>query len=282
MTLKLASTDGLLSEVGSVVDSLARAGVGAERAEGHARLARLIQGLVDGSLDLVLAPGNSGEVVDRPDLRVTVLRREEPRDVLIPAPGRPTTLTDLPPGSRVGIAGSRRRSFLMAHRNDLVAVPPWNGGGPDESLRSGAVDAMILGAVEARRLGLASRVTEGLDTKAWVPSAGEGCLVLLSRSDHPEGARWSGLDNAPSRTALFAERAALAALGADADGSVGILGMPHGRWIRLWGMVASGDGRHVIRGDVTAPAESPQAAGRSLADLLLARGAGPFIRETPQ
>ena len=131
-------------------------------------------------------------------------------------------------------------------------------------------------------IGLASRVTEGLDTKAWVPTAGEGCLVLLSRSDHPERARWSGLDNASTRTALFAERAALAALGASADGSVGILGMPHGRWIRLWGMVASGDGRHVIRGDVTAPAESPQAAGRSLADLLLARGAGPFIRETAQ
>lgn len=282
MSLKLTATDDLLADVGSVTRALSGLGLTAVAVAGRSDASPLLRQLDEGEVDLVLARGGSGEVPLDGSFRIAVLRRDEARDVLLPAPGRPSTLADLPPGSRVGLTGTRRQSFLRAHRPDLTVVPPWNGGGPDESLRSGAVDALVLGATEARRLGLTPHITEALDAKAWIPSPGEGTLVLLSRADDPRTAATARLDDAGSRGALLAERATLDALGAQPGGPVGVLGLPHGTWIRLWGMVASRDGRHVVRGDVTGAAEAPEAAGRSLADLLMARGAGPFIEERAQ
>jgi len=58
----------------------------------------------------------------------------------------------------------------------------------------------------------------------------------------------------------------------------------HGEWIgeRLWlrGLVASADGREVMRGEIDEPADDAAAAealGRALADDFLARGAARLI-----
>lgn len=234
-----------------------------------------------GDVDLLLARG-FGFAPDDDVATLAVLVREEPRDVLIPANGTSATLATLPAGSRVGAGGLRRRSFLRAHRSDLVPVPPGNGGGPAHAIRSGSVDALVLGAAEARRLSLGHLASEALDPKAWVPSAGQGSLVLLGRRDGglPEGV--FAMDHAPSRAALAAEVACVAELPGGADGPVGVLAVAHGQWIRIWGMVASADGRHVVRGDITGSMDNPEAAGAALAEVLLARGAGALIARGDQ
>ena len=55
--------------------------------------------------------------------------------------------------------------------------------------------------------------------------------------------------------------------------------MPHGRWVRVWGMAASADGTQVVRGNLTGVARDPAAAGMALAEILLRRGAGPLLAE---
>lgn len=208
-----------------------------------------------------------------------VPKRAEPRDVFVPAGGASATLWDLPAGSRVGVGGARRWSFLQAHRPDLDPVALVNGGGPDTALASGTVDAVVLGAGEARRILPDWRATEIMDHREWVPGACQGALVLLARADD-EGACLAAVcvEEPSSRAALVAERSVVDGLGARPDAPLGVLALAHGRRIRLWGMVASADGRGVVRGDLTGPTDDPRRTGRSLADMLLARGAGELLK----
>jgi hydroxymethylbilane synthase len=126
-------------------------------------------------------------------------------------------------------------------------------------------------------MSLGHLASEALDSKSWVPSAGQGSLVLFGRRGAavPEG--MAELDHGASRVALAAERACLSTLGGGADTPLGVLAVPHGKWIRVWGMIASADGRQVVRGDLTGAWDSPLHVGAALAKLLLARGAGPLM-----
>jgi len=45
----------------------------------------------------------------------------------------------------------------------------------------------------------------------------------------------------------------------------------------LWGIVASPDGRRLVRADLTDPTSHPDELGRRVAELLLSRGAGELL-----
>jgi len=276
VTLTFAAASDLTADAPRVVEALRGRGVAVLPVRTPAST---LDALRDGSLDLLLVRGDEyEELAQAGEVRAAaVLRREEPRDVLIPGVGRPSTLALLPGGSRIGASGERRRGFLRAHRSDLEPVAPYNGGGPAEALRSATVDAVVLGAAEARRLSLAHLASEVLDAKAWVPAAGQGSLLLVSRKDEPLPEGLAGMDHAASRIALAAERACHSALGGGSDSPLGVLAVPHGRWIRIWGMIASADGTRVVRGDLTGSWEEPEQVGEGLAELLSARGAGPLL-----
>ena len=51
---------------------------------------------------------------------VAVLPRMETRDVLVSLETRAKSLSELPPGTTIGVTGLRRRALLAAHRPDLV------------------------------------------------------------------------------------------------------------------------------------------------------------------
>ncbi len=210
-----------------------------------------------------------------------VPQRTEPRDVLVPVGNVSATLETLAPGTRVGVAGARRRSFLLAHRPDVEPVALVNGGGPGVALASGSVDAVILGAAEARRSESGWRATEILDPREWTPGPQQGALVLLAHEQDGEACRAAeAVEDPATRQALAAEGSVPKALGVASGAPVGALALPHGHRMRLWGMVASPDGRHVVKGDVTASLDEPQAAARALAELLVARGAGTWLHRS--
>ena len=237
-------------------------------------------GLLSGEADLLLASGEAAAVLPEGIVAGAVLRPEEPRDVLISRSDDAVSLPTLSAGVRVGVSGARRSAFLRAHRPDLEPVAPGNGGGAGHALRSGTVDAAILGAAETRRLSLWDLVAEALEAKSWVPSPGQGTILLLCRAgDDISAGAAAALGSAPARVALRAEAAVRAALGAEMDAPLGVLAQPHGRWVRVWAMAAAPDGHQVIRGDITGSALDPAAAGFELAELLLQRGAGALLAE---
>lgn len=281
MTLTFAATHELASDAGRLVEALRGHGVAATlvppgaKVNGSSVLHRLRTEEVDAALVRAEA------MLDVPDdlHLAAVLPREQPRDVLVPAGGGSVTLHALASGSRVGVGSSRRRGFLKAYRQDLEAVAPGNGGGPVVALQSGGVDAVILGMAEARRMSLMARATEIMDPKAWVPGAGQGTVLVLARGDDTHVHRMcADADHPLTRAAYRAESAAIAAQGAHPDSPIGVLALPHGRWIRMWGMAASADGSRVVRGDVTGTSDDPEGAGRVLAELLVARGLATILR----
>lgn len=278
MTLKLMTLPDLEAETRAVLAALAGADTPVERApppDGDQPVAALHDAVAAGSADLALVRRRlSGDGL----ATVAVLARSEPHDVLIGPGDGPATLERLPSGAHVGLRGPRRLGLLKAHRPDLHALPLTNGHTPESALESGAADALILGASEARRLGLAERTTELLDPRAWVPAPGQGTVLIVARGDDTRAARAvSSLDDLFSHRSWRSEIALTAAMGAGVDGPLGAVAMPFGRWIRLWGMVTAADGSRVVRADLTGSIDDPEGLGTAVADLLLMRGAGSIL-----
>src|SRR5690606_29057859 len=87
--------------------------------------------------------------------------REDPRDVVIGAPGNPGTLEALPAGARVGTSSLRRRAQLRHLRPDLEVIDlRGNLNTRLARLDSGAYDAIILAAAGVKRLDWEGRITQ--------------------------------------------------------------------------------------------------------------------------
>ncbi|MFJ6479133.1 MULTISPECIES: hypothetical protein [unclassified Streptomyces] len=96
-----------------------------------------------------------------------VLPREDARDVLVlPAGHPPATLTDLPPGTRVGTGAPRRTALLRALYPKLTPVPI-RGNADSRLVRLDAgelgADVMIAALAGPQRLGFTDRASEVLD-----------------------------------------------------------------------------------------------------------------------
>jgi len=205
--------------------------------------------------------------------------RVDPRDVVVGPEGAPTTLASLKEGALVGTSSLRRMALLNAVRRDVT--PRTIRGNVDTRLRKlddGQFDAIILAGAGLTRLGLAGRANEWLERTSWLPAPGQGALGIMTRTDDTETRELVGALNDPdSFAAVTAERTFLGALGGGCQVPIGALGVPYDVKLRLWGLVASPDGRHVVRGDLTGNLADPQELGLRLAELLRERGAGPIL-----
>ena len=208
-------------------------------------------------------------------------RRVDPRDVLVGPEGKQTTLASLKKDAVVGTSSLRRVALLQAFRRDVT--PRTIRGNVDTRLRKldeGEFDAIILAAAGLTRLGLARRASEWLERTSWLPAPGQGALAIVTRIDDAETRQFvEALNDPQSFAAVSAERTFLEALGGGCQVPIGALGIPYDEKLRLWGLVASPDGRRVVRGDLGGDLADPQALGQALADLLRERGGEPILAE---
>ncbi len=137
----------------------------------------------------------------------------------------------------------------------------------------------MLAAAGLRRLGVTPRHTQPLSTDAFVPAVGQGILALEARADDRHSLEALGvLDHAPTRACALAERAYLARLGASCVTPMAAHAWLDGAALRMSALVASEDGRQVLRASAQGSPADAQRLGLGLADELLARGAA---RVTP-
>lgn len=207
--------------------------------------------------------------------------REDPRDVL--AARRAVTVSTLAAGARVGTSSPRRRALLLAQRSDLRVEPI--RGNVDTRLRklgAGDWDAIVLAAAGLRRLGLVPAHGEALDPDVFVPAVGQGVIAVQARSDDTGTlALLAAVDDPATRVCALAERAYLARLGASCNTPMAAHARLDGGAVRMSAIVASEDGRQVLRASATAPAAGAEKLGRTLADTLLARGAAGIAPLSP-
>jgi hydroxymethylbilane synthase len=199
--------------------------------------------------------------------------REDARDVLVTRVAG--ALDDLRPGAVVGTSSPRRRALVLALRPDL-AVEPIRGN-VDTRLRklgAGGFDALVLAAAGLRRLGLAPEHCRPLDPDVFVPAVGQGIIAVEARADDRATLRrLARVDDPSTRACALGERAYLARLGASCNTPMAAHARLEGHTLHMTAIVASEDGRRILRASAAAPAADAERLGQELADTLLARGA---------
>jgi len=238
--------------------------------------AELDRALLSGDLDLAVH-SLKDLPTDAPEglVLAAVPERVDPRDVIVGPADQETTLASLPRGSRLGTGSLRRQALARAFRDDLEVEGI--RGNLDTRIRKvdeGRYDAIVVAAAGVLRLEMEGRVGEWLEGTSWLPAPGQGALAVVAREDDAETLEILGqLNHPPTRAAIAAERTVLEELEGGCQVPIGALGLPFDGGLRLWALVASPDGRQLVRWDQTGDIQEPEALGRAVAQVLRSRGA---------
>lgn len=246
------------------------------------------EALADGRIDLAVhSLKDLPTELPEPFALAATPPRVDPRDAFVSV--NYASLSALPQGAKVGTSSQRRRSQLKALRPDIDAIE--FRGNVDTRLRKlaeGQVDAILLASAGLERLGKTDWLRERLDPKDFCPAAGQGSLGIETRKDDTATIEAVAfLDHAPTRFAVTAERAALAALGGGCQVPIGIHcragiaipGCADGPTDEIFGVVASPDSGEAVRIHHSAPrTEDAAALGRLAAKMLIEAGAEPLLR----
>ncbi|MCB2185897.1 MAG: hydroxymethylbilane synthase [Deltaproteobacteria bacterium] len=206
--------------------------------------------------------------------------RENPHDVMV-SRGQ-LLLKELPTGARIGTSSLRRQAQLLARRPDFQIVSI--RGNVETRLRKLSeedLDAVVLAQAGLNRLELNDVQPEVLPPDVLLPAVGQGALALECREDDPDTlAILSLLHHPPTAWTVAAERAFLARL--EGGCQVPIAGHavlePHGL-VRLAGLVASLDGKQVVRGDGISGTDDTAQLGVQVAEEVLAGGGREILAE---
>jgi hydroxymethylbilane synthase len=148
-----------------------------------------------------------------------------------------------------------------------------------KKLREGHFDAIVLAAAGLRRLGWEREITEYLPPDISLPAIGQGALGIEGRADDTFVRDiLRRLEHSPTRTMVMAERSLLHRLQGGCQVPIAAHASITGSDLLLEGLVASVDGKEVIRDRVTGPAEDPRSLGVELAERLLSRGGDRILR----
>jgi len=238
----------------------------------------LRQALVAGECDLAVHSLKDMPVDPAEGIELAAIpEREDARDALCANGMR---LVDLPAGARVGTGSPRRSAQLRAARPDLDI----HGlrGNVDTRLKAvgNTLDAVVLAAAGLRRLERIDAASDLLAPDVMVPAPGQGALAVEIRAEAPDALRQAvrALDDAPTRAAVSAERAALKVLEAGCAAPVGAYAQVRSGRLRLQVRVMSPDGSLQLNETGSGPLSEAESIGRAAAHALLARGADRLMR----
>lgn len=140
------------------------------------------------------------------------LKRGDPRDAVVCSGGR--SWRELPAGARLGTSSPRRAAQLRALRPDLEMVPM--RGNLDSRLRRverGELDGVLVARAGLVRIGRGDE-GEALDPHLeCTPAPAQAAIALQVASDSSLAELAAGLDDAPTRACVEAERLVLERMG---------------------------------------------------------------------
>jgi hydroxymethylbilane synthase len=241
----------------------------------------LEQAMADGRADLA-AHSLKDVPMDVPPgfILAAIMAREDPRDAFVSNAHR--SLAELPAGSVVGTSSLRREAQLR-ERYPSLDVQPLRGNVNTRlhRLDQGNHVAIILAAAGLKRLGFADRIASILDPEDSLPAVGQGAIALECRADREDVvAALAPLVDADTTLATAAERAFGKKLAGSCRTPLAGYAITQNGELWLRGLVASRDGRAVLRGEKRARATTPreaEALGDALGAELIARGAAEIL-----
>jgi hydroxymethylbilane synthase len=155
-------------------------------------------------------------------------------------------------------------------------------GNVDTRLRKldgGACDALVLAVAGVKRLGLEHRISAPLPVDVCLPAPGQGIVAVEIAESCTTDVRAAvkRISDADAEAALLAERAVVQALGGGCQMPLGALARADEHELLIDGVVASLDGRTLIRASARGHRGGAAAVGEKLARQLLAKGAAELL-----
>lgn len=203
--------------------------------------------------------------------------REDPRDVLVSK--RFASLAEMPAGGTIGTS-SLRRSAQIVERYPALDIRLLRGNVDTRlaKLDRGDYDAIVLAVAGLKRLGLEARATARLSADEMLPAPGQGALGIECLAAREElVALLAPLADGSTTACVLAERAVSRALGGNCSLPLAAFAQANMDNMRLRALVASADGRRVVRCELEGDVADPLALGERAAQELRRQGASEIL-----
>ena len=206
-----------------------------------------------------------------------MLERADPADAFVSRNFE--RIDQLPQGGRVGTSSLRRQAQLRAMRADLDLLDlRGNVGTRLAKLDAGDYDAVILACAGLERLGEARRIRSRLEPPHWLPAAAQGAIAIEYRAgDERVAELLAPLDDAETSVCVRAERALTRHLQGNCQVPIAAYCVETETGLHLSGLVGEAATGKLVRAEGSGRSEAPDDLGRSVAEQLLALGAGSLL-----
>lgn len=190
-------------------------------------------------------------------------------------------LSELPEGTIVGTSSLRREAQLRLHYPNLH-IKPLRG---NVQTRLSKLDkqeyaAIILAAAGLERLGLDHRIRSILPVEISIPAAGQGALAIEVASHRTDLLHLlQPLHHAVTAACVTAERTMAKFLGGSCQVPLAAYCVESSGTLELFGLVASVDGKTVLRASAQASMSDAEQLGLNVAQKLASLGARDLINE---
>ncbi|KGG12897.1 Porphobilinogen deaminase [Prochlorococcus sp. MIT 0601] len=211
-----------------------------------------------------------------------VTEREDPADALVVNEKFKThQLHTLPSGTVVGTSSLRRLAQLRHHYPHLVFKDVrGNLITRLEKLDAGEYDSLILAAAGLTRLGFSDRIHQLIPSKISLHAVGQGALgieCVKGKSEVIEIIKT--LEHLPTSQRCLAERSFLRELEGGCQVPIGVNSQIDNDELILTGMVASLDGKKLIKDSKRGDKTNPELIGIDLANELKSQGAMEILQD---
>lgn len=241
---------------------------------------RIEEALHDGAVDFAVHSLKDVPTDLDPVLELAAIPpRADPRDVLLANDG--LSVQRMPPGAKIGTSSLRRKAQLLAEWPKLEIVElHGNVGTRLRKLDAGQFEGVVVAAAGLERLGVGDRRPQPFAPEVLTPAPGQGALALECRaSDARVRAILRSVDDPSARIEVEAERALSAQLGGGCNVPFGALAVHEEGAVNLRAVVASPDGRRIVRAMAQAPADAWGRTVDTVAARLREGGAEEILRE---
>ncbi|HEY9815973.1 MAG TPA: hypothetical protein V6D20_09295, partial [Candidatus Obscuribacterales bacterium] len=149
-----------------------------------------------------------------------------------------------------------------------------------QKLDDGGYDAIILAVAGLERLGMGDRVHQIIPAEISLHAVGQGALGIECRSSDPDIlALLTAIEHRPTALRCYAERAFLRELEGGCQVPIGVNTALDGDTLTLTGLVASLDGKRLVKDTLSAPSAEAESLGVQLAQSLRNQGAQEILDE---
>jgi len=211
-----------------------------------------------------------------------VSKRVDPADALVvQEKHKNQQLETLPPGSIIGTSSLRRLAQLRHHYPHLEFKDiRGNVNTRLAKLDAGEYDAIVLAVAGLQRLDMGDRIHQNIAPEISLHAVGQGALGIECREGDEEILKiLKVLEDADSCDRALAERSFLRELEGGCQVPIGVNTNIENDQLTIIGMVASLDGKQMLKDTVKGSRTESEQLGKDLAGKLREQGAGDILAE---